>query len=225
MRASQHFAAYHIRKFKLPVIGITCSYGKTIVKEWLYQLLSPDFLICRSPKSFNSQIGVPLSVLLLNDKHTLAIFEAGISEVGEMTKLSHIIKPTLGVLTRMGEAHQDGFANLEEKLKEKNELFTSVSDVVTFQDNIEGYEYPFQDKTSLENCNICISILQKMGYSSLVIQERIRYLSPLALRLEMKKGVENSTLINDGYNISYSSLVLSLEYLRMQAKSFPKLLL
>ena len=224
LQALQQFAAYHRSKFNLPVIGVTGSYGKTIVKEWLYQLLSPDFLICRSPKSSNSQIGVPLSVLLLNDKHTLAIFEAGISEVGEMTKLSHIIKPTLGVLTRMGEAHQDGFANLEEKLKEKNELFTSVSDVVTFQDNIEGYEYPFQDKTSLENCNICISILQKMGYSSLVIQERIRYLSPLALRLEMKKGVENSTLINDGYNISYSSLVLSLEYLRMQAKSFPKTL-
>lgn len=223
--ALQQLAVYHRSKFNLPVIGITGSYGKTIVKEWLYQLLSPDFLICRSPKSFNSQIGVPLSIMLLNENHTLAIFEAGISEVGEMSKLAKIIQPTLGVLTRMGEAHQDGFTSLEQKLEEKKQLFVSVSDRVTYQDELTGFTFPFEDKSSIENCKICVAVLLKMGYNKLVIQERINHLSPLALRLEMKKGIENSTLINDGYNISYSSLVLSLEYLKAQAKAFPTTLI
>ncbi len=219
--ALQQLAVYHRSKFNIPVIGITGSYGKTIVKEWLYQLLSPDFLICRSPKSFNSQIGVPLSVFLLNENHTLAIFEAGISEPGEMRKLAKMIKPSLGVLTRMGEAHQEGFTDIEEKLDEKKQLFINVSEIVTYDDKMDGFTFPFQDKFSIENCKICVSVLLKMGYDKLVIQERINHLSPLALRLEMKKGIENSTIINDGYNISYSSLVISLEYLKAQAKNFP----
>ncbi len=222
LEALQKLAQYHRQKYQIPVIGITGSYGKTIVKEWLYQLLSPDFLICRSPKSFNSQIGVPLSVLLLNETHTLGIFEAGISEVGEMEKLESILKPSIGVLTRMGEAHQDGFVSLEQKEKEKVRLFKNVTERVTFESEIEGFEFPFTDKSSVENCKICIAVMQKMGYTRATIQSRISHLSPLALRLEMKKGVENSTIINDGYNISYSSLVLSLEYLNAQANNFPK---
>lgn len=222
--ALQDFAIGHRIQFKLPVIGITGSYGKTMVKEWLYQLLTPDYNICRSPKSFNSQLGVALSVLLLNDSHTLAIFEAGISRSGEMERLEKIIQPTLGVLTKMGEAHQEGFASTEEKLKEKNKLFPHVKNILKLDNYKSNYELPFSDKASQENCSLCILVMEELGYSSSVIQERINELTPLALRLEMKKGRENSTIINDGYNISYSSLVLSLEYLNSQAKTFPKTL-
>lgn len=222
--ALQDFAIGHRIQFKLPVIGITGSYGKTMVKEWLYQLLSSDYNICRSPKSFNSQLGVALSVLLLNDSHTLAIFEAGISKAGEMERLEKIIQPTLGVLTKMGEAHQEGFVSAEAKLKEKAKLFLHAKNVIRLDNYKSNYELPFSDKASQENCSLCILVMEELGYPSSIIQERINELTPLALRLEMKKGRENSTIINDGYNISYSSLVLSLEYLNSQAKTLPKTL-
>ena len=121
--ALQKLATYHRNKFKIPTIGITGSNGKTIVKEWLSQLLKNDYTICRSPKSYNSQIGVPISVWQLNNQHTLAIFEAGISEVGEMKILEDIIKPSIGILTSLGTAHDEGFSSLNLKLKEKLNLF------------------------------------------------------------------------------------------------------
>ena len=120
-------AAYHRKQFNIPVIGITGSNGKTIVKEWLYQLLHADYNIVRSPKSYNSQIGVPLSVWQMNEQHTLAIFEAGISQPGEMEKLEKIIQPTIGVLTNIGEAHSEGFVSLEQKEAEKRILFKNAS--------------------------------------------------------------------------------------------------
>ena len=123
LAALQKLATYHRDKFQIKTIGITGSNGKTIVKEWLYQLLKNDYTICRSPKSYNSQIGVPLSVWQLNNEHTLAIFEAGISEVGEMKVLENIIKPSIGILTSLGTAHDEGFTTIELKLKEKLELF------------------------------------------------------------------------------------------------------
>jgi alanine racemase len=123
LTALQKLTSYHRNKFKIPTIGITGSNGKTIVKEWLYQLLKNDYSICRSPKSYNSQIGVPISVWQLNNQHTLAIFEAGISEVGEMKILEEIIKPTIGILTSLGTAHDEGFASIDLKLKEKINLF------------------------------------------------------------------------------------------------------
>ncbi|MBA3662636.1 MAG: bifunctional UDP-N-acetylmuramoyl-tripeptide:D-alanyl-D-alanine ligase/alanine racemase [Bacteroidetes bacterium] len=122
LRALQNLAAHHRSQFNIPVIGITGSNGKTMVKEWLYQLLKNDFSICRSPKSFNSQLGVPLSVLNLNSSHTLGIFEAGISLPGEMDKLAMIIQPTLGVLTSIGSAHDEGFESREQKIGEKLKL-------------------------------------------------------------------------------------------------------
>ncbi len=121
--ALQKLASHHRNKFQIPTIGITGSNGKTIVKEWLYQLLKTDFNICRSPKSYNSQIGVPISVWQLNNQHSLAIFEAGISEVGEMKNLEEIIKPTIGILTSIGTAHDEGFSNSDLKLNEKLKLF------------------------------------------------------------------------------------------------------
>jgi alanine racemase len=130
LRALQQLASYHRSQFKIPVIGITGSNGKTIVKEWLYQLLKQDYNICRSPKSYNSQVGVPLSVWQLNQQHTLGIFEAGISEVGEMAILNQLIKPTIGVLTSLGSAHDEGFESTEEKLQEKLKLFFDCQSVI-----------------------------------------------------------------------------------------------
>ena len=124
IQALQMLATHHRDQFMgIPVIGITGSNGKTIVKEWLNQLLSTDYVIVRSPKSYNSQIGVPLSVLNINASHTLAIFEAGISLPGEMKQLEEIIKPGIGVLTNIGHAHDEGFDNILQKINEKLELF------------------------------------------------------------------------------------------------------
>ena len=123
LQALQQLASAHRHRFPYPVIGITGSNGKTIVKEWLYQLLGNRHHIVRSPKSYNSQIGVPLSVWQMNDTHTLGIFEAGISQTGEMQRLQPIIDPQIGVLTFMGDAHASGFAGFEQKLQEKLLLF------------------------------------------------------------------------------------------------------
>ena len=130
LQALQRLAAYHRRQFTYPVIGITGSNGKTIVKEWLNQLLSPDYNIVRSPRSYNSQIGVPLSVWNMNNQHTLAILEAGISMPGEMEKLQKIIQPTIGVFTNIGDAHSEGFESLQQKANEKAILFTSAKEIV-----------------------------------------------------------------------------------------------
>lgn len=135
--AIQHLAAHHRQQFNIPVIGITGSNGKTIVKEWLYQLLKSKYTICRSPKSYNSQIGVPLSVLNLNPMHTLGIFEAGISTSGEMLQLAEIISPTIGVFTALGDAHSQGFADSETKLNEKFKLFQRASFCIINQQNFE----------------------------------------------------------------------------------------
>lgn len=130
LEAIQQFAAWHRRRFDIPVIGITGSNGKTMVKEWLYQMLKKKYTICRSPKSYNSQIGVPLSVLNLNETHDLAIFEAGISHRGEMQKLEAIIQPNLGILTSIGAAHDEGFGSRTEKVNEKLKLFANCRQVI-----------------------------------------------------------------------------------------------
>ena len=123
LAALQRLAERHRDEFDIPIVGITGSNGKTMVKEWLYQLLSPQLTVTRSPKSFNSQIGVPLSVWLLNEQTQVGLFEAGISEMGEMEALRDIIQPTIGVLTSLGTAHQENFRSMEEKCMEKMRLF------------------------------------------------------------------------------------------------------
>ena len=123
LAALQRLAERHRDEFNIPIVGITGSNGKTMVKEWLYQLLSPQMAVTRSPRSFNSQIGVPLSVWLLNEQTEIGLFEAGISEMGEMEPLSDIIQPTIGVLTSLGMAHQENFRSMEEKCMEKLQLF------------------------------------------------------------------------------------------------------
>lgn len=136
LQALQTLAAYHRSQLDIPVIAITGSNGKTTVKEWLYQLLSPDYNVCRSPRSYNSQVGVPLSVWLINQHNDLAIIEAGISQPGEMAKLERIIKPTIGVMTNLGAAHQENFMSYDIKCAEKMRLFEHCQTVVVNSENV-----------------------------------------------------------------------------------------
>ena len=136
LQALQDLAAHHRSKLNIPVIGITGSNGKTTVKEWLYQLLSPDFNVCRSPRSYNSQVGVPLSVWLISPHNDVALIEAGISQPGEMAKLERIVKPTIGVMTNLGAAHQENFLSYDIKCAEKLQLFQNSQKVVLNTDNV-----------------------------------------------------------------------------------------
>jgi UDP-N-acetylmuramyl pentapeptide synthase len=126
----QKIASFHRCQFNIPVLGITGSNGKTIVKEWLGQLLAERYRIVKSPKSYNSQLGVPLSVLQITDWNTLAIFEAGISIKGEMEKLQKVIRPTTGIFTNIGSAHDEGFSDHDEKAREKWKLFRNCEVVI-----------------------------------------------------------------------------------------------
>jgi alanine racemase len=130
LAALQIIAKHHRAQFTYPVIGITGSNGKTIVKEWLNQLLANRYHIIRSPRSYNSQIGVPLSVWEMEKKHQLAIFEAGISQKGEMEVLANMIQPTIGILTSIGTAHQEGFESEAEKRNEKWKLFQNAQVII-----------------------------------------------------------------------------------------------
>lgn len=135
LKALQRLAERHREEYDVPVIGVTGSNGKTVVKEWLYQLLSPSMNVTRSPKSYNSQVGVPLSVWMLNEHTQVGIFEAGISQPGEMQALKDIIQPTIGVMTNIGPAHQENFATIQEKCHEKISLFKDADVVVYCADD------------------------------------------------------------------------------------------
>lgn len=132
--ALQQIALYHRKEFSYPVIGITGSNGKTIVKEWLYQMVTAEYNCVKNPGSYNSQIGVPLSVWQMSEQNNLAIFEAGISQVGEMDSLAAIIQPTIGIFTNIGSAHDEGFASTEEKIREKLKLFLTCETVIYCSD-------------------------------------------------------------------------------------------
>ena len=159
MQALQDLAAYKRSLYHCPVIGITGSNGKTVVKEWLYALLKDDYRITRSPKSYNSQIGVPLSVWQMNEDTQLAIFEAGISELGEMERLQRIIQPTIGVVTYIGAEHGENFPSIEAKRAEKMRLFEQ-SDIV------------IEDPTH-QNARTCAAVMRVLGYDEDTIAQRI----------------------------------------------------
>ncbi|MFK6999864.1 bifunctional UDP-N-acetylmuramoyl-tripeptide:D-alanyl-D-alanine ligase/alanine racemase [Flavobacterium oreochromis] len=260
LEALQLFAAYYRSLFSFPVIGITGSNGKTIVKEWLNFLLSPDYTIIRSPKSYNSQVGVPLSIIGINEMHNLGIFEAGISTVNEMRNLQKIIQPTIGILTNIGSAHDEGFLNISQKIREKLKLFDKVevlilnksqviedclnksiktftwstedkSADVFFQKKIIGQntiftlfykdfsfkiQLPFIDEASLENSIHCILTMLYLGYDQDIIQERIAELYPVEMRLKIKNGIYNCTLIDDSYSSDFESLKIALDFLQNQ---------
>ncbi len=237
--ALQQIAAWHRKQFNIPVIGITGSNGKTIVKEWLYQLLHPEYNIVRSPRSYNSQIGVPLSVWQMNDQHTLAIFEAGISKTGEMEKLERIIQPTIGVLTNIGEAHSEGFKSMQQKESEKRILFKNAQ-LPKPLDNVEiqkandktvisikeeknaSITIPFTDDASIQNAITCWRVMLMLGYDNKTIDTRMRHLTPVNMRLELKKGINHCTIINDSYSADLSSLQIALDFLRHQQSGASK---
>lgn len=260
LTALQQFAAFYRKKYNFPIIGITGSNGKTIVKEWLDFLLSPEYTIIKSPKSYNSQVGVPLSVIGINEYHNLGIFEAGISTVNEMQNLETIIQPTIGILTNIGSAHDEGFANLGEKIKEKLKLFKNVSvliynknksidafldpaiktfswssseknaDVlvhhktiknetylnITYQNTCFKVKIPFSDEASIENVIQCLMVLFYFKYDFDTIQHRLSLLYPIEMRLKVKKGINNTTLIDDSYSSDFESLKIALDFLESQ---------
>lgn len=168
LEALHKLAAYHRAQFAIPVIGITGSNGKTVVKEWLNQLLEDDFAIVRSPRSFNSQIGVPLSVWEMDAQHTLGIFEAGISRVGEMEKLQAVMRPTIGVLTNLGEAHSEGFASKEEKLAEKKKLFVRAEIVIGEKMLLKEAACPTLTWSKDGDADITVSAVQTQGDKTVI---------------------------------------------------------
>lgn len=265
LKALQALAAEHRKRFDIPVIGITGSNGKTIVKEWLNQLLEPDYTIVRSPRSYNSQIGVPLSVWLMEPRHELGIFEAGISQQGEMAALEKIIQPTLGVFTMLGLAHSEGFVSMAEKLAEKWQLFKNCATVIYKQDDglvddflkahpVPGQErfgwgysqgaamqvhvvekqqqqtectiryhdlvfsltIPFTDEGSVDNALTCCATLLCLQQQPALIQLRIGSLQRVAMRLELKEGINHCSVINDSYSADLSSLAIALDFLTQQ---------
>ena len=240
--ALQKIAAHHRRKFDIPVIGITGSNGKTIVKEWLYHILRSQFNIVRSPKSYNSQVGVPLSILQMNRHHTLAIFEAGISLPGEMEALKEMIKPTLGLLTNIGTAHLENFESKNALINEKRTLFKScqyihIDDKDEFADihiekqgnhskinaNWKGlkvrYQIPFFDQAAIQNSLSCVALLLKFGIEINFITSKTISLPQIAFRLETRKGKDGNIIILDNYNADIASLRIVLDYLDRHDKS------
>jgi len=275
LTALQKLAAKHRSFYDIPVIGITGSNGKTIIKEWLFQLMSPPRKIVRSPKSYNSQIGVPLSVWQMNIKHELAIFEAGISEPEEMQNLQKIIKPTIGIFANIGEAHDENFINTRQKIGEKLKLFTKVDVLVynsdqkelqeviikseildtiktfcwgssdncdlhilevekeekqtkilgIYRDNRCSITIPFTDDASVENAIHCWSTMLLLEYKQNTIEEKMLALAPIAMRLELKEGINNCTIINDAYNSDFNSLSIAIDFLNQQNQHRNKLII
>lgn len=265
LKALQMLAAWHRKQFSVPVIAITGSNGKTVVKEWLYQLMEKDKHIVRSPKSYNSQLGVPLSVWQMNESHDLAIFEAGISQVGEMERLKDIIQPTIGIFTNIGDAHQSNFIDYKHKISEKLKLFVDCESLIYCKDHnlIESQltnnpqfedinlfswskkfpadlsineiksndnqtyikakykqqtisiSIPFTDNASIENAIHCWAVLL-LSHQHEEFQDRFMQLSQVAMRLELKEGVNACTIINDSYNSDTGSLAIALDYLNQQ---------
>lgn len=175
LRALQQLARWRREQFQIPVIGITGSNGKTIVKEWLSQLLSPDELVVRSPRSYNSQLGVPLSVWQLDQPYTLGIFEAGISRLAEMENLQKIIQPTMGIFTNIGTAHNEGFASKQQKIEEKLKLFIN-SDILFYCSDYEDLHQTVQERginsftwSREKTADISISSITVSGHRTIMV--------------------------------------------------------
>jgi alanine racemase len=263
LQALQLLAVHHRKLFDIPIIGITGSNGKTIVKELLYQLLHSEFNIVRSPRSYNSQIGVPLSVWQMNAKHTLGIFEAGISQPGEMMKLRSMILPTIGIITNIGEAHQENFKSYTQKGLEKISLFADCETIIYNADDhmisqlletaclsqrgfgwsrknteaplyiksvikqedtsvircqskgiTHSFTVPFTDDATIEDLLHCIALAHYLKPEILGNVGNFAYLEPVAMRLEVKEGINHCQLINDTYNSDINSLNIALDFMQ-----------
>ncbi len=263
LEALQSIATFHRRRFRIPVIGITGSRGKTTVKEWLYQLLKDDYHIVRSPRSFNSQIGVPLSLWDIDLNTNLAIIEAGISTTGEMANLQAMIRPTIGVITNIGDEHNEGFASMAEKAQEKAKILNNCECIVycaddplvtstikplldvdvaleiawsrsdvqrtLYVDSVKstaeattiGYQYngvphkltlPFTSSRDIENAISCLAVMLYLNVQPEVIATRMAHLTPVGTRLNVIGGVNNCTVIVDGYTSDYYSLTPATDF-------------
>mgnify|MGYP004443500363 FL=1 len=271
----QRLAAWRRHRYAYPVVGITGSNGKTIVKEWASQLLHEDHRIAKNPKSWNSQIGVPLSVWQMTAQHQIALFEAGISQTGEMDAHKNVIDPTIGIFTNIGQAHDENFLSRSQKIAEKLLLFThcqvliyctdhkeihhliaekeslrqlnrftwgtsddnqvvllqrQVNDTTTtltirHLDHTAAIDIPFIDRASAENAMHCITLLFYLGYNAQEIARRCATLVPVAMRLEMKEGINNCLLINDGYSLDINSLTIALDFVQHDRQHFNKTLI
>jgi alanine racemase len=268
--ALQQLAAHHRTHFSMPVVGITGSNGKTVVKEWLYQILNGKCNIVRSPRSYNSQTGVPLSVWQLENDTELGIFEAGISQPGEMSRLTNIIQPEIGILTNIGEAHQEYFSSAAQKTQEKLRLFKDCKSLIfngddtslkscivssgfpmerlfawsksdiqaflfisqiekrahetqlhyVFKGENASVSIPFSDDASVENAIHCLATaLYLQILSPGEMQERFRLLEPVAMRLDVKTGMNHCILINDTYNSDIHSLEIALDFMLTRRSS------
>src|SRR5574344_1494769 len=204
LEALQRLAERHRDEFDIPIIGITGSNGKTMVKEWLYQLLSPKMSVVRSPRSYNSQLGVPLSVWLLSENTQVGLFEAGISKSGEMSALRDIIQPTIGVLTNLGDAHQEKFSSLEAKCKEKLTLFHDAQVVVYCSDDeivnrcISEYAYKGEQLSwSLQNtkATLYIKTIEKKN-----IHTTIKYVFTDSRK---GKNQQSAIIVEDEYTLPF----------------------
>ena len=270
LQALQKIASFHRQQFKQPVIGITGSNGKTIVKEWLTQLLQDDKKVYQSPKSYNSQLGVALSLWNLSNEYDVALIEAGISQPGEMSQLENMIKPDIGIFTNIGIAHAEGFASKEQKIKEKMQLFQQSKELIYasryqleayLSDRIQSYTYgetakdqlqvlaiekkaggsslirlryqgavqdlhiPFIDKASIENILLCTTVLLYMGYPLSSISSKLQRLRPLEMRMQLKTGRNNCSIIDDTYSNDLASLQIALDFLQQQQQHQKKTLI
>jgi len=267
IEALQLLAAAKRAAFRSTVIAVTGSAGKTIVKEWLGDLLGRTSPVIRSPKSYNSQIGVPLSVWKLEDKFKFGIFEAGISFPGEMEKLQRVIDPEIGIITNIGDAHNENFPDHETKAREKLKLFINAKTLIfcsdqelikeiilgdqnlrsktlfdwsfknpgakvfvkkrhkkngrtslqlTYNNELIDFEIPFSDRASEENAITAASACLAIGMDPAEIRYGLSGLASVAMRMEMKSGINNCHLIEDYYNSDPGSLKMALDYLRSQ---------
>jgi Alr-MurF fusion protein len=265
--ALQKIAAYHRIQFSIPVIGITGSNGKTIIKEWLYQMLSKDFNVVKNPGSYNSQVGVPLSVWQMQSFHQMGIFEAGISQPGEMEKLGQVIQPTIGIFSNIGSAHDEGFSSRSQKVIEKLKLFKNVDVLIYPKDETEidqaiattsinklfswgehpdadvrikfsgvvgqittdkasfSITLPFSDRASIQNACHTIALLLWLKFDQDQIQQRVSALQSVAMRLELKSGINQCQVIDDTYNNDLGGLDIGLQFLSHQHQKKNKTLI
>ncbi|GAB3823185.1 bifunctional UDP-N-acetylmuramoyl-tripeptide:D-alanyl-D-alanine ligase/alanine racemase [Pontibacter rugosus] len=198
LKALQQLAAWHRAQFNIPVIGITGSNGKTIVKEWLSALLSADELVVKSPRSYNSQLGVPLSVWQLQPNHTLGIFEAGISQPGEMEQLQPIIQPTIGIFTNVGSAHDEGFASTAQKVAEKLKLFSGVellfycSDYALLQEAVQQQSIKAFTWSRKQTADLFINATTTAGHKTIVVYTYQGQKQRLAIPFTDEASIENA---------------------------------
>lgn len=240
----QRWAAHYRQTLSCTVVGITGSNGKTVLKEWIAQLCPQDIKLFRSPKSYNSQIGVPLSLLMIEPEDRIALIEAGISRPGEMRRLERMIRPDVGVITNVGDAHQENFPTLPAKTEEKLDLFEHAPAIVCNTCDGPLWEavrtryadrrliaaspascdlsaLPYSDAASRENAAEALALLETLGLAAAPLSG----LQSVAMRLELKDGINGCRIVNDSYNSDINSLAIALEYLSTVAGDHPKTLI